>query len=96
MALSLCCTEWNRLCLLQHYRGPDRLIPFCADLSDASKRPTTASARRYLIDFGHPIENGDGNSSTPLAEVMREWFRSEGYKTREYTGLELLSIFGMI
>jgi integrase/recombinase XerD len=68
------------------YSRAARLIPFCADLSDASKRPTPASARRYLIDFGHPIENGDGNSSTPLAEVMREWFRSEGYKTREYTG----------
>ncbi|MDG2570544.1 tyrosine-type recombinase/integrase [Vibrio parahaemolyticus] len=68
------------------YARAVRLIPFCADLADPARRPATVNARRCLIDFGDPIEEGDGNSSTPLAQVMREWFQTQGYSTREYTG----------
>jgi hypothetical protein len=50
-----------------------RLIPFCIDLA------TSANAAKRLIDYGHPIEDGNGRQSTPLREIMEGWLARNGY-----------------
>lgn len=66
------------------YARAARLIPFCADLADATKL-SAGLPPNHLIDFGHPVEDGNGNGSSPLAAVMREWLKSQGCRTPEYT-----------
>ena len=53
-----------------------RLIEFCARCSSDVGWP------RLLVDFGHPLEQGDGNRSTRLRSVMTEWLQSSGYSIR--------------
>jgi integrase len=49
-----------------------RLIEFCAD---GTGWPP------LLIDFGHPVEHGDGNGSSRLRPFMIDWLRPAGYST---------------
>lgn len=53
-----------------------RLIAFCSELASASDRPGPC-----LIDYGHPIETGNGNASTPLRAVFEAWLTDNGWTT---------------
>lgn len=54
-----------------------RLIPFCRDLA-ATAAPV---ALPLLIDYGHPIESGARNGSSPLRDVMELWLAGKGLST---------------
>ena len=58
-----------------HYRRV-RLIVFCSELASSADRPGPC-----LIDYGHPIETGDGNASTPLRTVFEAWLADNGWAT---------------
>lgn len=50
-----------------HYRTV-RLIEFCTGLAASGSRPGPC-----LIDYGHPIEAGAGNGSSPLRAILEAW-----------------------
>ncbi len=58
-----------------HYRRV-RLIGFCSELASSADRPGPC-----LIDYGHPIETGNGNASTPLRTVFEAWLADNGWAT---------------
>lgn len=62
-----------------HYRTV-KLIEFCGQLASTAGAANT-NAAPYLIDYGHPIETGDGNSSTTLRGIMEEWLAGNGWST---------------
>jgi len=53
-----------------------RLIELCVQCSSGAGWPS------LLIDFGHPVEQGNGNRSTRLRSIMTEWLQSSGYSIR--------------
>jgi integrase len=62
-----------------HYRAV-KLIEFCAQLASSTGAANTNAAKR-LIDYGHPIESGDGNSSSALRAIMEDWLSGSGWST---------------
>ncbi|MEI7609301.1 MAG: site-specific integrase, partial [Rhodospirillaceae bacterium] len=57
-----------------------RLLEFVVHLASDNKAINTGMAP-YLIDYGHPIETGDGNSSTALRTIMEDWLAGNGWST---------------
>lgn len=57
-----------------------RLLEFCADLA-ARADAANAEVPKRLIDFGHPIQDGGGNGSTALRDVMERWLAGKGLST---------------
>lgn len=62
-----------------HYRTV-RLIEFCGQLASATGAANTNAAPN-LVDYGHPIETGDGNGSTTLRAIMEDWLAGKGLST---------------
>ena len=58
-----------------HWRSV-RLIEFCTDLASSIDRPGPC-----LIDYGHPIETGEGNGSTSLRGIFEAWLADNGWST---------------
>jgi integrase len=63
-----------------------RLIQFIADIY-ASSMGLDNALPRYLIEFGHPIESGNGNASTALRAIMEEWLKEHKLSTSSRTQL---------
>lgn len=59
----------------EQHRRMVRLIAFCRDLA------TAPAALPLLIDYGHPVESGAGNGSSPLRDVMELWLAGKGLST---------------
>ncbi|WP_431859189.1 tyrosine-type recombinase/integrase [Azospirillum sp.] len=57
-----------------------KLIEFCAHLASTSGA-ATSNVPLHLIDYGHPIETGDGNGSSPLRAIMEDWLAANGWST---------------
>ena len=62
-----------------HYRAI-RVIEFIGQLASTAGA-ANINVPPYLIDYGHPIETGDGNNSTTLRAVMENWLDVNGWST---------------
>lgn len=58
-----------------------RLLEFIVEL--AQSRAADTNLPPYLIRFGHPVQDGKGNSSSALRDIMEKWLTGQGLSTRK-------------